>query len=137
MKHEKKADPFYTTEPWLTLRRLALERDHYICQICLKKCEMGRMIRPHDADTVHHIKHREEYPELQYDLDNLISLCRACHNEQHPERGFTAQRKAGLADEKQRCVTIRNDRSMDDDGHTLSVTFGDSVSLCGARSGRV
>ncbi len=35
---------------------------------------------PVPADMVHHIKERSEYPELALTLDNLISLCNACHN---------------------------------------------------------
>lgn len=39
---------------------------------------------------VHHKKHADEYPELAYDLDNLESLCEACHNKKHPEKGRKA-----------------------------------------------
>ncbi len=45
------------------------------------------------ADMVHHIKPRDEYPELSLTLDNLISLCNACHNKEHPEKGG-GQRKS-------------------------------------------
>ena len=45
-----------------------------------------------EAVTVHHIKHADEYPELFFDASNLISLCNACHNKEHPEKG-----SAGLA----------------------------------------
>ena len=42
---------------------------------------------PVPADMVHHIKERTEYPELALTLENLISLCNACHNKEHPEKG--------------------------------------------------
>lgn len=73
----KKRDPFYATAAWQRLRGAALLRDHYLCCRCRK--------RP--ANTVHHIKPREEFPELALDLDNLESLCPRCHNQAHPEKG--------------------------------------------------
>ena len=39
-----------------------------------------------DYNSKHHIKHADEYPELAYKDDNLISLCDACHNAEHPEK---------------------------------------------------
>ena len=36
--------------------------------------------------TVHHIKHADEYPEFAFADENLVSLCNACHNKQHPEK---------------------------------------------------
>lgn len=43
--------------------------------------------RHREAVTVHHIKHVDEYPELAYIDSNLESLCNACHNKMHPEKG--------------------------------------------------
>jgi 5-methylcytosine-specific restriction endonuclease McrA len=40
-----------------------------------------------EAKEVHHIKHLEDYPELAFDDNNLISLCSACHRKMHPEKG--------------------------------------------------
>lgn len=36
---------------------------------------------------VHHIKEREEYPELAYDPNNCVTLCEKCHNKMHPDKG--------------------------------------------------
>lgn len=36
--------------------------------------------------TVHHVKHVDEFPELAFAGENLVSLCNACHNKQHPEK---------------------------------------------------
>jgi len=41
------------------------------------------------ATTVHHIKERSEFPELEYDINNLECLCSPCHNKKHPEKGKT------------------------------------------------
>lgn len=74
-------DQFYKSKRWLRKRDAILRRDGYRCQICQR---YGK-VRP--AVTVHHIKHYEEYPELGLTDSNLISLCQACHNKMHPEKG--------------------------------------------------
>lgn len=71
----------YTSAKWRHKREHILRRDGYMCQIC------KRYGRVRQATEVHHIKHADEYPELVYDDANLISLCHACHNKQHPEKG--------------------------------------------------
>ena len=114
MKPYKKNDPFYTSAAWRAVREQALLRDHYICQKCLKKAEMGKLFTPHPATMVHHIKPRQLFPELELELDNLGSLCDACHNEEHPERGFKAKR-LDRTQIGQRVIKITNERSMDKD----------------------
>lgn len=79
-------NPFYKTKKWRDKRDSILRRDGYLCQHCKK---YGKEV---EATTVHHIKHRDEYPELAYDSDNLVSLCYKCHAKQHPEKG--AKRKS-------------------------------------------
>lgn len=74
----KKPDPFYLSKPWRKIREAALCRDNYLCQICLKK--RGRI---RTAVIVHHIKPLETHPDLGLTLDNLLSLCNACHNRVH------------------------------------------------------
>ena len=114
MKPYKKNDPFYTSGAWRNLREQALRRDNYYCQTCMKLVEMGKMIRPRNATMVHHLKPRSLYPDLELDLDNLVSLCGQHHNQEHPERGFKRERKETLP-QKQRCIRISNERSMDRD----------------------
>ena len=87
MYYGKQTDPFYKGKPWRRARKAALERDHYICQDCLAAKQRGERIRPRAAVMVHHILPREKYPELELQLDNLISLCDPCHNKRHPEKG--------------------------------------------------
>ena len=114
MKPYKKNDPFYVSGAWRAVREEALLRDHYICQKCLRKYELGLIIRPRDATMVHHIRPRSECPELELDLNNLESLCDSCHNEEHPERGFKPEKKQ-RTEAGRRCVKITNERSMDRD----------------------
>lgn len=71
---------FYKSREWRKKRRYILWRDNYECQKCKNE---GKY---HKAETVHHIKHLREFPELALVDSNLISLCFNCHNEEHPEK---------------------------------------------------
>ena len=98
MRREKKeTDPFYSTWAWRAARRLALERDMGECQLCAQEGRYeldsaGRM-HPVRATMVHHKRPIKEAPELALDLDNLVSLCDACHERMHPERHGGARRE--------------------------------------------
>jgi 5-methylcytosine-specific restriction protein A len=50
------------------------------CQKCKRRGKVSK------ATCVHHKKHLKDYPELALVDSNLISLCYACHNEEHPEK---------------------------------------------------
>ena len=68
-----KEQGFYHSSAWRRVRRLALQRDHYLCQLRLSdRCT-------HIATEVHHTKPVEQYPELRLDLNNLVSVCWNCH----------------------------------------------------------
>lgn len=71
---------FYNSTPWKHARLKALERDNDECQ----KCKARGGYSP--AQCVHHMKHVKKCPQLALELDNLISLCNECHNEEHPEK---------------------------------------------------
>lgn len=71
----------YKSKKWAAKQKKILRRDGYECQLC------KRYGKVRTATTVHHIKHADEYPELAFTDSNLISLCAACHNKQHPEKG--------------------------------------------------
>ena len=72
---------------WKRKRLEALRRDRYPCQYCKR---YGKLT---PADEVHHILTIDEAPEKAYDLDNLVSLCRACHNKLHGIKGAKGYRK--------------------------------------------
>ena len=74
-KNDLKKQGFYHTPAWRKLRVLALQRDHYLCQECLRK---KRIVK---ATEVHHIKPITDFPELALSLDNLECLCWSCHEE--------------------------------------------------------
>lgn len=62
--------PEYRKWRWTVFRR-----DNYTCQICGKKVS-GHI-------EAHHIKSWKDYPDLRYDIDNGITLCKECHKEIH------------------------------------------------------
>lgn len=83
----KKADPFYKTARWERLRAAVLRRDGYMCQVSKR---YGRHMQ---ADTVHHIYPREEYPEYQWEPWNLISVTWAVHETLHDRATGTLSEK--------------------------------------------
>ncbi len=77
-------DLFYHWPEWRALRAEVLRLDHQECQLCKAK---GRH-RP--AWIVHHVQHLRDRPDLALTLFDgearqLVSVCRQCHEEQHPE----------------------------------------------------
>lgn len=74
-KSDLKKQGFYHSPEWRKLRVVALQRDHYLCQNCLRNHRIKK------ATEVHHIKPVMDFPELALDLGNLESLCWRCHEE--------------------------------------------------------
>ena len=56
---------------WKFWRKEALLRDKHICQSC--------GLEDFEILEVDHIKSRKQYPDLIFNLDNLITLCPNCH----------------------------------------------------------
>ncbi len=71
---------FYKSTAWERKRKQVLKRDNWECQKCKDEGGYSR------ATTVHHIKHLTDRPDLALTDSNLVSLCSACHNEEHPEK---------------------------------------------------
>lgn len=65
------------TARWKKLREKILRRDNYMDQVLAR---YGKHVQ---ADTVHHIFPRDEFPEFMWEPWNLISLSTATHNELH------------------------------------------------------
>lgn len=70
-------DPFYKSARWERLRRQAMRRDGYICQ------QSKRYGRITSAEMVHHILPREDFPEYQWSLWNLVALTNKEHDRLH------------------------------------------------------
>lgn len=81
-------DAFYHSSDWMKVRAQVLALDHNECQVHKARGEYKR------ANVVHHVHHLTDRPDLKlsvYDENgerNLISVCRECHNELHPEKGL-------------------------------------------------
>lgn len=75
-----KRNGYYQSREWKALRLAVLKRDRYQCQLRLDGCQVR-------ATAPHHL-----VPRRWGGLDhpgNLISVCAACHNRAHPEKGHS------------------------------------------------
>ena len=80
-------DDHYSNARHRQWREAVLKRAGYLCEECKRYGRTDKRGLPVAATTAHHIKHRDEYPELQYDVTNGRALCESCHNKAHPEKG--------------------------------------------------
>jgi len=62
------------TRAYAEWREEVFKQDDYICQICNKK---GVYLHPH------HIKGWTKYPQLRYEINNGLTLCKSCHIAYH------------------------------------------------------
>ena len=70
---DKKSKTFYQSAQWRAVKEMKLNRDP-LCETCL---QTGRTVK---ADMVHHmIPVKKGTKKLE--LDFLVSLCHACHNQ--------------------------------------------------------
>lgn len=74
---DKQTIAFYHSLQWQRVREQALIRDNYLCQRCLS----DKRLTP--AEMVHHkIEVKQDWSKRLM-MDNLESLCQACHNKMH------------------------------------------------------
>ena len=71
---------FYSTAAWLTARGIALRRDHFTCQDCGLRAEEVHHLEELTPENIHD-------PAISLNPENLVSLCRACHNRRHFKEG--------------------------------------------------
>ena len=78
---------FYDWPEWETTRQKVLQLDRYECTRCKARGKYS------PAVLVHHVKHLTDRPDLALSIDDpdtktrqLVSLCRPCHELEHPER---------------------------------------------------
>ncbi len=82
---------FYNSKEWQKIRENILKRDNYLCQVCGMP-----------AEEIHHkIKLTPQNinnPNVSMAEDNLTSLCRDCHfNEHKKDRGELEDVEEGYA----------------------------------------
>jgi len=78
---------WYKNKKWIEARKMVLVRDNGLCQICLKK----KILKT--GNIVHHIIEIDDDIEKAYELDNLLTVCRECHEEIHPDKECWLPRK--------------------------------------------
>jgi len=77
---------FYCGSKWQRARKYVLRLDRYECQLCKSRGQYAK------ATHVHHVQHLKQRPDLALSVFDdgggrqLVSVCRACHEECHPER---------------------------------------------------
>ncbi len=74
VSQNRAGDPFYSSARWRALRRAVLIRDGWQCVQC------GREGRLSAANEVDHVLPRDAQPELEWEMQNLQSLCKPCHS---------------------------------------------------------
>lgn len=68
---------YYKSKRWRIKRESILKRDGYQCQISKR---FGKIV---EANTVHHIFPRRDFPEFAWENWNLISISSEKHAELH------------------------------------------------------
>ncbi|WP_031405286.1 HNH endonuclease [Geobacillus vulcani] len=76
---DQKAREFYHSKEWQRVRQVALVRDNYLCQHCLRNNRIT------SAEVVDHVIPIRVDWSLRLSLGNLQSLCNACHNKKTAE----------------------------------------------------
>ncbi|AVQ34413.1 HNH endonuclease [Staphylococcus muscae] len=76
-RYQYEHDWFYRSKAWERIREIALDRDNYLCQMCLEHGEIT------DAKIVHHIVYVDHDFSKALEIDNLMSVCQKCHNQIH------------------------------------------------------
>ena len=74
-------DWFYKSHEWKALRIRCLKRDRWTCVNC------GASVRALGQSRVNHKLSRKQRPDLALSLSNLETLCVACDNAHHSEKG--------------------------------------------------
>ena len=82
-------DSFRSSKLWQNKREEIKQRDKYLCVYCLKKHEGKQLSKDminYRALSVHHIIPLCEDYDKRLDNGNLITLCRACHEEAEQDK---------------------------------------------------
>ena len=82
-KHEKGFRQNTSREVQPQLRKLVLERDNWTCQKCGANKDEDITVTLH----CHHIDPVKNNPIESADMDNCVTLCKACHKEVHKQKG--------------------------------------------------
>ena len=101
---------FYKSPEWIRLKNEVLEENHYECAECRKAGIITRYDIAEDGSrrllsTVHHVQFVRKHPALALSrtyeykgkmYQNLIPVCKACHNKLHPEKHKQKNKSEGF-----------------------------------------
>lgn len=76
-KYHEKYNAFYNSPAWKQLRAERWVSADGLCEMCREKGIVRK------ADEIHHIVPIEDDWSKRLDFDNLVALCKDCHNQQH------------------------------------------------------
>lgn len=91
---DKEYNTFYQSKKWKDIRQAVLQRDFYMCQEC-KRNGITTV-----GNIVHHIVELKDDWDLRLDMNNLETVCSACHNQEHKKT------KKGLNTSNQKEVIV-------------------------------
>lgn len=74
-RRNERSRKFYASKEWKQVRQTVMERDNYMCVVCLKRDGV-----PVDAHVVDHVTPLLVDWSRCLDVDNLQSLCMPCHS---------------------------------------------------------
>jgi len=89
---------FYKSPEWRLKRAEILKRDHAECQLCRARGETTVNTKDNPLQ-VHHKIHLKADISLALADDNLLTVCRHCHNMQHPDK-LKAQESQGFTNQE-------------------------------------
>lgn len=73
----EKYPELYGSMQWRHIRLAVLDRDEFLCQQCLR---MGRETLLSISSPVHHKTPHKGDRKLFFDMENLESVCKCCHD---------------------------------------------------------
>lgn len=105
---------FYKSKEWITLKEQILKENHYECVECKKHGTITRYDVDHEGNkklisTVHHVQFVRKHPALALSrtytyngktYQNLIPVCKACHNKLHPEKNKNKKSQSGFTNQE-------------------------------------
>lgn len=78
---DKEVSKFYKSANWKKTRDIKITRDP-LCESCLRNGHVKQ------AEIIHHLKEVRDDWSKRFEIDNLESVCRSCHNQLHGSKKY-------------------------------------------------
>lgn len=79
--------------------------------------------------TFHHLKHKAEYPELIYDIDNIQLLCKNCHDKVHNQTRKEKKDDDTMAESKLLRMKMLGLKEDDNEDSIITLTVNHKISF--------